>query len=136
MMSGAGILPAEKVWQAGSLPHGDGYFLAPPFAAPAAGLAAPGAGLAPAAGAAPPAAGAAPSAPSSALAAFFFFLSASLRTRTFARPRTLSPSCHRSVSLSLAILSARVSTLRLEIAPAFTRRLLSIVIFQSPSDSL
>src|SRR5262245_45215283 len=115
------------------------YFLAAPLA-PAAGLAAaPAAGLAAAAGAAPPAAGAAPSAPSapsSALAAFFFFLRASLSTRTLAKPRTLSPSCQRSVSLSFAIRSARVSTLRLEIAPAFTRRLLSIVIFQSPANFL
>src|SRR5262249_7467954 len=103
------------------------YFFAAPLAGAAAALAAGAA--APLAGAAAPAAGAAaPSAPSSGLAGFFFFFSASLSTRTLGKPRTLSPSFQRSVSLSLRIRSARVNTLRLEIAPAFTRRLLSMVI--------
>src|SRR5690349_18632228 len=107
------------------------YFL-PPLAPPAAGFA-PAAGLA---AAAPPAAGAAaPSAPSSALA-FFFFFRASFSTRTLGRPRTLWPSCQRSASFSLSTRSARVSTLRLLIAPALTRRLLSIVIPKLlPADS-
>src|SRR5687767_13206909 len=102
------------------------YFLPPLAAAPAAGFAAPAAGLA---AAAPPAAGVAPSAPSapSSALAFFFFLRASFRTRTLGRPRTLWPSVQRSDSFSLSTRSPRVSTLRFLIAPALTRRLLSIV---------
>ncbi len=75
----------------------------------------------------PPLAPLAPAAPpSSSVFTFFFFFIEIFTTRTLGMPRTLSPSFQRSASLSFSRRSARVRTLRFEIAPALTFKLLSI----------
>jgi hypothetical protein len=52
---------------------------------------------------------------------------ASLKTRTFGNPKTLSPSFQRSLEVSCANRSARVNTLRARANPRRIRKLLSIV---------
>lgn len=68
---------------------------------------------------------------SSSVFTFFFFFSEILTTRTLGMPKRESPSLQRSCSTSFASRSVRVRTFRDLTIPAFTFRLLSIVIVYS-----